>query len=161
MSKMSPQVRWLVGLENLLRKAKRRLRECEREGGPAAPRRMARYEELVTRLTAEIHAVDRRHLEEYLAYVEESLLPRIARKADETKSEMLELAGRLVDAKQELNELRGEHTDALERVHSLREKLGLARFRPVEARFGLEPHHPHADRRTRDAHILVREFLKS
>jgi len=161
MSKMSPQVRWLVGLENLLRKARRRLRECEREGGESMVRRAARYEELVSRVTGEIHAVELRHLEGYLAYVEESLLPRIVRKAEETKSEMLGLGERLVDGKAGLTELRGEYTDALERVRTLREKLGLDPFRPVEARFGLEPHHPQADRRTRDAHILVRDFLKT
>jgi len=157
MSKITPEVRYLVGLENLLKKARRRLRESERgEGGSAA-----RYEELVGRLTQEIHAAEARHLRAYLEYVEETVIPRIARHAEETKGAMLHAAERIVDGKAALSELKAEHTDALDRVRGMREKLGLDPFRPADARFGIEPHAPGADRRQRDAQILVREFLKS
>ncbi|MGQ0612524.1 MAG: hypothetical protein ACT4PV_02075 [Planctomycetaceae bacterium] len=157
MSKITPDVRYLVGLENLLRKARRRLRESERgEGGVAA-----RYEELIARLTHEMHTAEARHLQEYLQYVEETVIPRITRHAEEAKSGMLAAAGRIVDGKAALAELKGEYTDALDRVRAMREKLKLDPFPPTEARFGLEPHAAGTDRRLRDAHILVREFLKS
>jgi hypothetical protein len=160
-TKLTPQIRWLVGLENLLRKARRRLRECEREGGRAGDFYRPRYAELLGRIEGEIHAVEGKHLEEYLAYVGETFLPRIARKVEETKAEMVEHAGRLVDGKAALHELRGEYTDALERVRTVRAKLGLDPVQHTEVKFGLEPHAASVDRRTRDAHILVREYLKS
>ncbi len=157
MSKITPEVRYLVGLENLLRKARRRLRESERgEGGVTA-----RYEELIARLTHEIHAAEARHLRDYLQYVEETVIPRIARHAEEAKAGMLAAAGRIVDGKAALSELKGEYTDALDRARAMREKLKLDPFPPADARFGLEPHASGTDRRLRDAHILVREFLKS
>lgn len=161
MLKMSDQVRLLVGLENLLRKARRRLRECEREEGQAGGPHGARYAELVGRLAEEIHSVDRRHLEEYLSYVESSLLPRLADRVERTKEQMVDAAKAIVDGKALLGELKGEHSDALERSRTLRERLGLPALRQVEAHFILGPPPPNVERRIRDAWDLVREYLRS
>jgi len=161
MRKLTEPVRHLVGLENLLRKARRRLKECEREEGAAGGPRASRYALVVQRLTEEIHSVDRRHLEEYLAYVEETLLSRIQGRVDRTKEEMIDAARRIVDGKAALHELRGEITDALERSRTIRERLGLQAIRPVETNFGVGAHPPNAERRVRDAHELVREYLRS
>ena len=161
MTKMSDEVRLLVGLENLLLKARRRHRECEREeGGDKSPRAL-RYAELIGRLSEEIHTTDQSRLEEYLSYVEQSLLPRIATRVEATKEEMLEAAKQMVDARAHLMDLRTEYTDALERIRSVRERLGLDPFKPLDARFGLGPHPPNADRRVREAHNLSKGFLKS
>ena len=56
---MSDQVRLFVGLENILLKARRRVRECEREEGGASGAASGRYRELVARLSNEIQAADR------------------------------------------------------------------------------------------------------
>ncbi|MHC4958596.1 MAG: hypothetical protein ACYTGN_09475 [Planctomycetota bacterium] len=157
---MSEQVRHLVGLENTLLKARRRHHECEREQGPkgAATQRYAR---MVERLSEEIHGADRQQLEEYLFYVETDLLPRIARKAETTKTDMVQAALHIVDGRHDLMELRRELTDALERVRSVRERLDMDPFPKPEAKFGLGAHPPNADRRVRDAHSLVKDFLKT
>ncbi|MGH7162002.1 MAG: hypothetical protein ACREID_00855 [Planctomycetota bacterium] len=161
MARISDQVRHLVGLENLLQKARRRHRECEREeGGPEGPKG-ARYGALVGRLGDEIHSVDRKDLEEYLAYLEGSMLKRIAERVERAKKRMVELGKELVDAKSEIHELRVENTDALDRVRSVRERLGMDPFRPMEVHFGFPPQTTPADRRARDAYDLVREFLRS
>ena len=161
MPKMSNRVRRLVGLENLLLKARRRHHECEREhGGPQSPQ-AGRYRTIVERISEEIHGTDREHLEEYLVYVENALLTRIAQKVEETKRKMLRAAKRIVEQKSQLNELRTAHIDALERVRSLRERLGRDPFRPVEARFGLTHPPPGTDRAAREAYDLVQEYLKS
>jgi hypothetical protein len=65
-----------------------------------------------------------------------------------------------VDGKHQLMELRTEYSDALERSRSVRERLSLDPFKPAEARFGLGPHPPRADRQLREAHDLVKEYLK-
>lgn len=161
MSKMSEQVRQLVGLENLLVKARRRHRECEREEGAASGAKTRRYRSLIKRLSDEIHAADRSQLEDYLAYVESELIPRISRRVDATKDEMVEAARQMVDAKVHLHELRGEYQDALDRSRSVRERLGLDPFVAPEAHFGLGVHAPHADRHLREAHEVAREYLKS
>jgi len=157
---MSEQVRHLVGLENLLFKARRRHRECERdEGRPDGPR-TSLYGQLIKRLSDEIHAADRAQLEDYLAYVEQDLIPRITQRVEGAKEGMVEAAKQVVDGKTQLLELRTEYSDALERSRSLRERLGLDPFLPAEARFGLGAHPPNADRRLRDAFDIVKEFLK-
>jgi len=161
MAKMSDEVRLLVGLENLLLKARRRHRECEREAAGSPAPRAKRYAELIARLSEEIHSTDQSRLEEYLSYVEQSLLPRIATHVEATKDEMLEAAKQMVDARGHLMDLRTEYTDALERIRSVRERLGLDPFKPLEARFGVGPHPPNADRRVREAHGLMKDFLKS
>ncbi len=161
MARMSERVRRLVGLENLLLKAKRRQRECERELGDKGGSRVSRYALVVSRIDEEIHSVDKHHLMDYLQYVEETLLERIARRVDATKGEMLAAATQLVDGKHQLHELRVEYTDALERIRTLRERLGRDPFKPLDVHFGAGVHPPNADRRTRDANILMREFLKS
>ena len=160
MAKMSDLVRHLVGMENLLVKARRRHRECEREEG-ADGRRTGLYRDLITRISDEIHSADQGQLEEYLAYVEQNLLPRISRRVDATLGDMVGAAKQIVDGRISLQELRTEYTDALERVRSVRERLGLDPFKPVEIRFGLGNHPPNAERRTREAHDLVKEHLKS
>jgi hypothetical protein len=161
MSKMSDQVRRLVGLENLLTKARLRHRECRREeGSPNGPRAL-QYAELVERLSEELHSTDRAQLEEYLAYLEETLLSRVDRKVEALKERMVNAALELVDARTGLNDLRSEFTDALDRIRSLRERLGRDPFRPLETHFGLGVHPPNAERRVRDAHALVKEFLRS
>lgn len=161
MGKMTDPVRQIVGLENFLRKARRRLKESEREEGGSNGPRASRYSLIVQRLVDEIHSVDRKHLQDYLEYVEEDLLPRIRDRVEKTKSEMVEAAHRMVDGKAYLHELRGEVTDALERSRSVRERLGLEAIRPVDAHFGIAAHPPNAERRVRDAHDLARDFLRS
>jgi len=158
--KMSEQVRQLVGLENTLQKARRRHRECERERG-ADHAWTARYAELIGRLSEEIHGTDQGQLQEYLTYIEDTLLPRITRRVESTKQEMVEAATQIVDAKHHLMELRAEFTDALERTRSVRERLALDPFLPIEAKFGFGTHPPNAERRVRDAHSLVKDYLKS
>jgi hypothetical protein len=157
---MSEQVRHLVGLENTLLKARRRHHECEREEGPGGEGTL-RYARLVERLSEEIHSVDTQQLQDYLFYVENELLPRIARKTEQAKEDMVRAALHIVDGRHDLMELRRELTDALERVRSVRERLDMDPFRPPEAKFGLGPHPPNADRRIRDAHSLVKDFLKT
>jgi len=160
MARMSEQVRHLIGLENLLLKARRRHRECERDEGSSQGPRTRQYRSLIRRLGDEIHAADRRQLEDYLTYVEQDLIARIAKRVERTKDEMVEAARQVVDGKHQLMELRTEYSDALERSRSVRERLGLDPFKPAEARFGLGPHPPHADRQVREAHDLVKEYLK-
>ena len=161
MPKMSEQVRRLVGLENLLSKARRRHRECRREeGGPDGPRTL-RYADVVERLSDELHSTDKEQLEQYLSYLEETLLARVDRKVETIKAQMVGAALQLIDARADLNELRSEFTDALDRIRSLRERLGRDPFRPLETHFGLGVHPPNAERRLRDAHALVKEFLRS
>jgi hypothetical protein len=154
---MSEQVRHLVGLENLLARARRRQRECERDA--EAPR-ARQYVDLVRRLGEEIHAADRTQLEAYLRYVEGDLVPRILHRVEHAKEGMVEGAKRVVAGKSHLLELRTEYADALERSRSVRERLGLDPIVPAEARFGLGTHPPHADRATRESYDLVKDFLK-
>jgi hypothetical protein len=156
---MSEQVRHLIGLENLLARARRRQRECERDEG-ASGVRTRRFAEVVRRLGEEIHAVDRGQLEDYLRYVEGDLLPRILQRVEGAKDGMVEAAKQVVAGRAHLHELRTEYSDALERSRSVRERLGLDPILPAEARFGLGGHPPHADRPTREAFDLVKEFLK-
>ena len=160
MPRMSEQVRHLIGLENLLARARKRQRECERDEGGPEGQRARRYVELVRRLGEEIHAADRTQLEAYLHYVEGDLVPRILHRVEHAKDAMVEAAMRVVAGKGHLAELRTEYSDALERSRSLRERLGLDPIVPAEARFGFGSHPPHADRATREAHDLVKEFLK-
>lgn len=160
MPRMSEQVRHLIGLENLLARARKRQRECERDEGGPEGQRARRYVELVRRLGEEIHAADRTQLEAYLRYVEGDLVPRILHRVEHAKDAMVEAAMRVVAGKTHLSELRTEYSDALERSRSVRERLGLDPIVPAEARFGLGAHPPHADRATREAHDLVKEFLK-
>lgn len=161
MSKMSDKVRQLVGLENILMKARRRHRECEREERQSNGPQTKRYSELIVRLSEEIHGADQRQLEEYLEYVEGTLLPRIGKHVEGAKQEMLEAAVQIVEGKAHLHELRSEFTDALERVRTVRERLALDPFKPVDVKFGLGAHPPNAERQVREAHNLVKEFLKS
>ena len=150
-----------MGLENLLVKARRRHRECEREEGSADGPRGARYRTLVARLGEEIHSADKSKLEEYLGYMESVLLPRISSRVESSKDEMVEAARQIVDGRARLHDLRTEYTDALDRIRSVRERLGLDPFRPADAHFGLGAHPPTSDRRERDAHDIVREYLKT
>lgn len=159
MSRMSEQVRHVIGLENLLARARRRQRECERDEG-ANGARTRRFGEVVRRLGEEIHAVDRVQLEQYLRYVEGDLVPRILQRVEGAKEAMVDAAKQVVAGKAHLLDLRTEYTDALERSRSVRERLGLDPIVPAEARFGLGTHPPHADRPVREAYDLVREFLK-
>jgi hypothetical protein len=160
MPRMSEQVRHLIGLENLLARARRRQRECERDEGAPEGTRTRRYGDLVRRLGEEIHAADRSQLEDYLRYVEGDLIPRILHRVENAKDGMVEAAKRVVAGKAHLLDLRTEYSDALERSRSVRERLGLDPIVPAEARFGLGTHPPHADRATREAFDLVKEFLK-
>ena len=161
MAKMSERVRRLVGLENLLVKARRRHRECEREHGDTDDMQAGRYRLLIQRVSDEIHDTDRADLEEYLKYVEDTLLARLSHKVEEVKHEMLKAAKRVVQQKAHLTELRSEYTDGLERIRSVRERLGLDPFRPVDAKFGLTHPPPGTDRSSREAYDLVQEYLKS
>ena len=161
MSKMSDQVRLFVGLENILLKARRRLRECEREEGGTGGGSGARYRDLVARLSDEIQGADRGQLEEYLQYVEETVLGRIAKRVESAKEEMVAAARRVVEGKAQLAEFRHEFTDALDRIRIVRERLGLDPYKPTEIRFGLGTHGPSLDRHAREAHDLVKEFLKA
>ena len=88
-------------------------------------------------------------------------MPRIGKRVESTKEEMVEAATQIVDAKAHLMELRAEFTDAMERARSVRERLSLDPFKPAEAKFGLGAHPPNAERRVREAHHLVKEYLKS
>jgi hypothetical protein len=160
MSRMSEQVRHLIGLENLLTRARRRQRECERDEGRPEGQRTRRYVELVRRLGEEIHAADRTQLEDYLHYVEADLIPRILHRVETAKDGMVDAARGVVAGKAHLLELRTEYSDALERSRSVRERLGLDPIVPAEARFGLGALPPHSDRATREAFDLVKEFLK-
>jgi len=159
MPRISDQVRQLVGLENLLVKARRRHRESEREEGEGGEK-TRRYRALIKRLSDELHATGREQLEEYLAYVEGDLLPRISKRVEATKETMVEAARRIVEARMHLAELRLEYSDALDRSRSLRERLGLELFRAPDLHWGVGVHAPHADRHEREAHDLVREYLK-
>jgi hypothetical protein len=156
---MSEQVRHLIGLENLLSRVRRRIRECERDEGAEGPRGR-QYAGLLRRLSEEIHQADRGQLEDYLHYVEQDLVPRILHRVENAKDGMVEAAKRIVAGRAHLGELRNEYSDALERSRSVRERLGLDPIVPAEARFGLGPHPPHADRATRDAFDLVKDYLK-
>jgi len=158
---MNDQVRQLVGLENLLVKARRRHRECEREEASTDGPGSGRYRDLIKRLSDEIHEAGREHLEKYLAYVEEDLILRIARKVETAKEEMLAAARKVAEQRFQLQELRTAYADALERSRSLRERLGLDPFRPLDVHFGLGPRPPLGDRTLREAHDLVKEYLKS
>jgi hypothetical protein len=159
MSPMSEQVRHLIGLENLLARARKRQRECERDEGGEGPR-TRQYADTVRRLGEEIHAADRSQLESYLRYVEGDLLPRILHRVEGAKDAMVDAAKRVVAGKAHLLELRTEYSDALERSRSVRERLGLDPIVPAEARFGLGATPPHSDRPTREAHDLVKDYLK-
>jgi hypothetical protein len=160
MPRMSEQVRHLIGLENLLSRARRRQRECERDEG-ADGVRTRRFADVVKRLGEEIHATDRAQLEEYLRYVEGDLVPRILQRVEGAKEGMVDAAKRVVAGKAHLLELRTEYSDALERSRSVRERLGLDPIMPAEARFGLGGPPPHPDRATREAYDLVKEYLKA
>ncbi|MHC4341979.1 MAG: hypothetical protein ACYSX0_17410 [Planctomycetota bacterium] len=159
---MKEEVRQLVGLENVLQMARRRHRECERELGSGPGTRAEQYAGLVVRLSGEIDSADQSLLEDYLTYVEENLLPRIARRVEEDKEQMVKAATKIVDGRLLLQELRSVYSDALDRIRTTREKLGRDPFKPLELSFGLSAHPPpNADRRLRDAHSLVREYLRS
>ncbi|MDH3590378.1 MAG: hypothetical protein OER88_00760, partial [Planctomycetota bacterium] len=152
---MSDQVRQLVALENVLRKARRRRRECEREIG-AQGDRTQRYGDLIDRIADEIDGADKGQLQEYLDYLEQSLIPRISGRVETTKEQMVEAATQVVDGKTQLSELRSEYTDTLERCRVVRERLGLDPFKPAEAHFGLGVHKPNATMHEREAHSLVK-----
>ena len=51
MTKMSDKVRQLIGLENILMKARRRHRECEREERQSEGPQAKRYSKLIARLS--------------------------------------------------------------------------------------------------------------
>jgi hypothetical protein len=157
---MSEQVRHLIGIENLLTRARRRHRECERDEGGPDGQRGRRYAELVRRLGEEMHQADRAQLEDYLRYVEHDLVPRILHRVEQAKESMVDAAKRVVAGKAHLIELRTEYSDALERSRSVRERLGLDPIVPAEARFGLGSYPAHADRSTREAHDLAKDYLK-
>ncbi len=159
MPRISDQVRQLVGLENLLVKARRRHRECEREEGSSGEK-TRRYRALIKRLSDELHAAGREQLEEYLNYVESDLLPRISKRVEGTKEAMIEAARRIVESRVHMAELRLEYSDALDRSRSLRERLGQDPFLAPDLHWGVGVHAPHADRHDREAHDLVREYLK-
>jgi hypothetical protein len=161
MTHMSEHVRQLVGLENLLVKARSRHRECEREEQGAEHPRAAAYRLVIERISDQIHSADQSRLQEYLGYLESNLLPRMGKKVEETLQAMLEEAIKIVDDRHHLNELRAEYTDALDRIRSVRERLGRDPFRPLDVKFGLGTHPPHADRRVRDAFDLVKGYLRS
>jgi len=156
MSRMSEQVRQLVGLENVLMKARRRFRECEREGVPGD-----RYKEVIDRLSGEIHSADKARLTEYLAYLETDLLPRMGQRVEDTLDGMVKAALDIVDGRHHVHELRADYSDALDRVRAVRERLGKDPFKPLDVKFGLGTHPPHADRRLREACTLVKEYMKS
>jgi len=159
MSRMSEKVRRLVGLENVLVKARRRFRECEREtpGSPHAQR----YKDVIEKVSEEIHSADHERLKEYLAYLESDLLPRMGARVEDTLDGMIRSALKVVDGRHHVTELRAEFADALDRVRVVRERLGLDPFQPLDVKFGLGTHPPHADRRLREAFNLVKEYLKS
>ena len=161
MPQMSEQVRQLVGLENLLVKARRRFRECEREEPGEQHPRAAQYRLVIERISDEMRGADAATFKEYLEYLESTLLPRMARKVDETLDSMVNQALKIVDERHHLNEMRAEYTDALDRIRVVRERLGRDPFKPQNVKFGLGTHPPHADRRLRDAFDLVKGYLRS
>ena len=93
--------------------------------------------------------------------MENALLPRISKHVEETKQEMLDAAVQIVEGKVHLYELRTEFTDALERVRTVRERLALDPFKPIDVKFGLSAHPPNAERHLREAHDVVKGYLKS
>jgi len=161
MPQMSEQVRQLVGLENLLVKARRRYRECEREAPGGEHPRAPQYRLVIRRIADEMRSADDALLKEYLTYLEGMLLPRMSRKVEETLDTMVEQATHIVDNRHALNEMRAEYTDALDRIRAVRERLGRDPFKPQTVKFGLGTHPPHADRRVRDAFDLVKGYLRS
>jgi hypothetical protein len=158
---MSEQVRQLVGLENVLVKARRRFRECERESPGEKHPFADRYREVIERLVDEFQRADTSRLTEYLEYLESDLLPRMSDRADELREGMVASALQIVDARHAMLDLRAEYSDALDRIRAVRERLGKDPFKPHDMKFGLGTHPPHADRRVREAFTLVKEYLKS
>ena len=158
MTKMSEAVRQLVGLENLLGKARRRYRECERE---ALPERAETYRVAIERISDEIHSADKERLTEYLEYLESDLLPRMGNRAGETLDEMVQAALQVVEGRHHLTELRGEYSDALDRIRAVRERLERDPFKPIDIRFGPGMPPPHADRHLKEAFDLVKGHLRS
>ena len=158
MSKMNEAVRQLVGLENLLGKARRRFRECERE---AMSERAEIYRLAIERISDEIHSADNERLSEYLAYLETDLLPRMGHRVNETLDGMVQAGVQVVEGRHHLNELRTEYSDALDRIRAVRERLGQDPFKPVDIRFGPGMPPPHADRQLKDAIDLVKGHLRS
>ena len=161
MPQMNEKVRVLVGLENLLVKARRRFRECEREAQGGEHPMADRYRLVIERISDHIHSADKARLQQYLEYLESSLLPRMSQKVDETLESMVEEAVKIVEDRHHLQELRTEYSDALDRIRAVRERLGLDPFKPLDVKFGLGTHPPHADRRVRDAFDLVKGYLRS
>ena len=161
MPQMSEQVRQLVGLENLLVKARRRFRECEREEPGEQHPRAAQYRMVIERIADEMRGADATTFKSYLEYLESTLLPRMGRKVEETLDAMVEQATHIVDDRHLLNEMRAEYTDALDRIRTVRERLGRDPFKPQNVKFGLGTHPPHADRRLREAFDLVKGYLRS
>lgn len=161
MPRMSEQVRQLVGLENTLVKARRRFRECEREAAGSEHLFADRYRDVIARIVDEFQAADHGRLNEYLEYLETDLLPRMRNRSDELLEGMVESALQIVDSRHNLQELRAEYSDALDRIRTVRERLGRDPFKPIDIKFGLGTHPPHADRRVREAFNLVKEYLKS
>ena len=158
MTRMSEAVRQLDGLENLLGKARRRYRECERE---SLPERAEIYRLAIERISDEIHSADNERLAEYLTYMETDLLPRMGNRAGETLDAMVQAALQVVDGRHHLTELRSEYSDALDRIRVVRERLGQDPFKPVDIRFGPGMPPPHADRPLKDAYDLVKGHLRS
>ncbi len=154
---LSDPVRRLVGLENLLRKARRRHHETERE--KASEARQQAYAKLVEQLREEIHSTDRGQLEAYLEYLEGSLLARLADRVEDAQNEMQAHARQIVDRRADLLELRREYTDGLDRSRSLRELLELEAIQPLEVRFAPPAPVDGSDRRARDAHDIVKGYL--
>ncbi len=154
---LSDPVRRLVGLENVLRKARRRHHETEREKAPEARRKA--YGKLVEQLREEIHSTDREQLEAYLDYLEGSLLARLGDRVEDTQQEMLAHARQIVDRRANLMELRREYTDGLDRSRTLRELLGLEAIQPMEVRFAPGAPVDRSDRRARDAYDIVKGYL--
>ncbi len=158
MTKMNEAVRQMVGLENLLGKARRRYRECERE---ALPKRADVYRLAIKRISDELHSADNARLAEYLQYMESDLLPRMGNRVSETLEGMVQAGLQVVEGRHHLMELRSEYSDALDRIRSVRERLGKDPFKPVDIRFGPGMPPPHADRAHKDAHDLVKGYLKA
>jgi hypothetical protein len=158
MTRMNETVRQLVGLENLLGKARRRFRECERE---AAPERAELYRLAIERISDEIHSADNERLSEYLGYLESDLLPRMGTRVSETLDDMVQAGRQIVEGRHHLTELRTEYSDALDRIRAVRERLGQDPFKPVDVRFGPGMPPPHADRHLKDAIDLVKGHLRS
>ena len=161
MAQMNETVRQMVGLENLLVKARRRYRECEREAKGAEHQHAANFRMVIERISDEIHSADRARLQQYLEYLENNLLPRMGHKVEETLDAMVEEAVKIVDDRHHLQELRAEYSDALDRIRAVRERLGRDPFKPLEVKFGLGTHPPHAERRLREAFELVKGYLRS